>query len=163
PARTRMGGRLAAPARSDGDARAGGQDLARGGVGRGRLLTLAPGDDSCRVPGRLARTTRPPRGRLLPPARFARGLRRRRRGRPTRSRILYVQMIGRGTRTFPNKSDCLIVDLVGATERHDLLTLPQLFGLGGAGALEDRTVTEALEREHAIAAPATQEAPLVAE
>src|SRR5437762_13996458 len=28
-------------------------------------------------------------------------------------------LIGRGTRTFPNKSDCLIVDLVGATERHD--------------------------------------------
>jgi superfamily II DNA or RNA helicase len=83
--------------------------------------------------------------------------------RPTRSRILYVQMIGRGTRTFPNKRDCLIVDLVGATERHDLLTLPQLFGLGDARALEDRTVTEALEREQAMAAPARQEAPLVAE
>jgi hypothetical protein len=83
--------------------------------------------------------------------------------RPTRSRILYVQMIGRGTRTFPNKRDCLIIDLVGATERHDLLTLPQLFGLGGAGALEDRTFTEALEREPAAAGAATPEAPLVAE
>jgi ATP-dependent helicase IRC3 len=83
--------------------------------------------------------------------------------RPTRSRILYVQMIGRGTRTFPNKRDCLIVDLVGATERHDLLTLPQLFGLGDATALEERTVTEALEHEHAAAAPARTEAPLVAE
>jgi superfamily II DNA or RNA helicase len=83
--------------------------------------------------------------------------------RPTRSRILYVQMIGRGTRTFPNKRDCLIIDLVGATERHDLLTLPQLFGLGGAGALDDRTVTEALEREPTAAATARLEAPLVAE
>jgi ATP-dependent helicase IRC3 len=83
--------------------------------------------------------------------------------RPTRSRILYVQMIGRGTRTFPNKRDCLIVDLVGATERHDLLTLPQLFGLGDATALQERTVTEALEREHVAAAPARAEAPLVAE
>jgi superfamily II DNA or RNA helicase len=84
--------------------------------------------------------------------------------RPTRSRILYVQMIGRGTRTFPNKRDCLIVDLVGATERHDLLTLPQLFGLDDAGALQDRTVTEALKREHApAAASATTKAPLVAE
>ena len=27
--------------------------------------------------------------------------------RPTRSRTLYVQMIGRGTRTFPGKADCL--------------------------------------------------------
>jgi ATP-dependent helicase IRC3 len=82
--------------------------------------------------------------------------------RPTRSRILYVQMIGRGTRTFPNKRDCLIVDLVGATERHDLLTLPQLFGLGDATALEERTVTEAVERDHAAAAT-TPEAPLVTE
>ena len=73
--------------------------------------------------------------------------------RPTRSRILYVQMIGRGTRTFPNKRDCLIVDLVGATERHDLLTLPQLFGLGDATALEERTVSEALERQHAVVTP----------
>ncbi len=83
--------------------------------------------------------------------------------RPTRSRILYVQMIGRGTRTFPNKRDCLIVDLVGATERHDLLTLPQLFGLGDATALEERTVSEALERQHAVVTPARTEAPLVAE
>jgi ATP-dependent helicase IRC3 len=83
--------------------------------------------------------------------------------RPTRSRILYVQMIGRGTRTFPNKRDCLVVDLVGATERFDLLTLPRLFGLGDATALEERTVTEALEREHAAAAAASTEAPLVAE
>src|SRR5262249_58208071 len=83
--------------------------------------------------------------------------------RPSGSRILYVQMIGRGTRTFPNKRNCLIIDLIGVTERHDLLTLPQLFGLGDATALEDRTVTEALERDQAAAAPATPEAPLIAE
>jgi ATP-dependent helicase IRC3 len=84
--------------------------------------------------------------------------------RPTRSRILYVQMIGRGTRTFPNKRDCLIVDLVGATERFDLLTLPKLFGLGNARWLEGRTVTEALERERAAAfSVSTPQAPLVAE
>lgn len=83
--------------------------------------------------------------------------------RPTRSRILYVQMIGRGTRTFPNKSDCLVIDLVGATERLDLLTLPRLFGLGDAQALEGRTVVEALERER-MRVPATEQAaPLVAE
>src|SRR6266511_1432753 len=59
--------------------------------------------------------------------------------------------------------DCVIVALVGATERHDLLTLPQLFGLGDATALEDRTVTEALERDQAAAAPVPLAAPLVAE
>src|SRR5262249_60774810 len=45
------------------------------------------------------------------------------------------------------------------------LHLPQLFGLGDATALEDRTVTEALEHEQAVAVatPAGLEAPLVSE
>ena len=51
--------------------------------------------------------------------------------RPTKSRALYVQMIGRGTRRHPDKTDCLVLDLVGATEEHDLVTVPSLFGLGG--------------------------------
>ena len=50
--------------------------------------------------------------------------------RPTKSQPLYVQMIGRGTRPFPGKEDCLVMDLVGATDRLDLTTLPRLFGLG---------------------------------
>jgi ATP-dependent helicase IRC3 len=80
--------------------------------------------------------------------------------RPTRSRILYVQMIGRGTRTFFNKSDCLVIDLVGATERFDLMTMPKLFQLGDPQKLEGRTITEALEHEAAIATP---DAPIVVE
>jgi ATP-dependent helicase IRC3 len=50
--------------------------------------------------------------------------------RPTKSQPLYVQMVGRGTRIYPGKDDCLVMDLVGATERMDLTTLPRLFGLG---------------------------------
>lgn len=42
--------------------------------------------------------------------------------RPTRSENLYIQMVGRGTRTHPDKADCLILDVVGATMRHDLCT-----------------------------------------
>jgi superfamily II DNA or RNA helicase len=49
--------------------------------------------------------------------------------RPTRSKVLYVQMVGRGTRTYPGKDDCLIIDMVGAAERFDLMTMPNLFGL----------------------------------
>lgn len=49
--------------------------------------------------------------------------------RPTRSKPLYLQMIGRGTRTFPGKQDCLVVDVVGATRRHSLMQAPVLFGL----------------------------------
>jgi superfamily II DNA or RNA helicase len=50
--------------------------------------------------------------------------------RPTKSQPLYVQMVGRGTRLYPGKDDCLVMDLVGATDRLDLTTLPRLFGLG---------------------------------
>lgn len=59
--------------------------------------------------------------------------------RPTQSQPLYAQMVGRGTRPFPGKEDCLILDVVGASIRHDLVTLPHMFG----GGLPDR-VTEAI-------------------
>lgn len=49
--------------------------------------------------------------------------------RPTKSRGLYVQMVGRGTRIHPDKADCLILDVVGATATNDLVTVPSLFGL----------------------------------
>lgn len=46
--------------------------------------------------------------------------------RPTRSHGLYVQMVGRGTRLYPGKTGCLVLDVVGATERHDLVALIDL-------------------------------------
>jgi len=49
--------------------------------------------------------------------------------RPTRSRALYTQMVGRGTRRHPDKADCLVLDVVGATAEHSLVTVPSLFGL----------------------------------
>jgi ATP-dependent helicase IRC3 len=49
--------------------------------------------------------------------------------RPTKSRSLYTQMIGRGTRRAPEKTDCLVLDVVGATDMHSLVRLPTLFGL----------------------------------
>ena len=48
-----------------------------GGVGRGRLLALAPRDDPGWLPGRPTWPSRPPRRRLLPRARLPRRLRRR--------------------------------------------------------------------------------------
>jgi superfamily II DNA or RNA helicase len=64
---------------------------------------------------------------------------------PTRSQVKYTQCLGRGLRTFPGKEDCLVIDLVGASERLDLQTLPRLFNLRDVPAPEV-TVTEALER-----------------
>jgi superfamily II DNA or RNA helicase len=48
---------------------------------------------------------------------------------PTKSTLRYTQMIGRGTRTAEDKADCLIIDVVDASSRHTLETLPSLFGL----------------------------------
>jgi superfamily II DNA or RNA helicase len=42
--------------------------------------------------------------------------------RPTRSYNLFVQQCGRGTRIFPNKKDCLILDHAGNIDRHCLPT-----------------------------------------
>ncbi|KAK6336659.1 hypothetical protein TWF718_009454 [Orbilia javanica] len=48
--------------------------------------------------------------------------------RPTRSRTLLVQMIGRGMRLHPGKEDCHIIDVVGSVSR-GVVTTPTLFGL----------------------------------
>ena len=40
--------------------------------------------------------------------------------RPTRSRSLYQQMVGRGMRLSPGKTELLILDFLWMTERHDL-------------------------------------------
>jgi ATP-dependent helicase IRC3 len=54
--------------------------------------------------------------------------------RPTKSRALYAQMVGRGTRRHPDKADCLVLDIVGATDKLSLVTVPSLFGLEGKHA-----------------------------
>lgn len=40
--------------------------------------------------------------------------------RPTRSRALFAQMVGRGTRLFPGKENLLLLDFLWLHERHDL-------------------------------------------
>jgi ATP-dependent helicase IRC3 len=70
--------------------------------------------------------------------------------RPTRSEGLYAQCVGRGTRLFPGKSDCLILDFVDLTTL-SLCTLPSLFGtprdldLRGGDANEARRVWQRIE------------------
>jgi len=48
--------------------------------------------------------------------------------RPTQSAPLYQQMLGRGTRTYPGKTDCLLLDVVGVSTQHTLYTAATLFG-----------------------------------
>jgi ATP-dependent helicase IRC3 len=61
--------------------------------------------------------------------------------RPTKSALLFQQMIGRGTRleegvenrlTHPaplRKQNCLILDVIDTSKRHSLATVPSLFGM----------------------------------
>lgn len=51
--------------------------------------------------------------------------------RPTQSKSLYIQAIGRGLRIAPNKQSCLIVDMVGLSTRHTLIQAPVIFGIEG--------------------------------
>jgi superfamily II DNA or RNA helicase len=48
--------------------------------------------------------------------------------RPTMHAGLYIQMVGRVLRTFPGKTDALVIDVVGASERHALAGLLDLMG-----------------------------------
>lgn len=49
-------------------------------------------------------------------------------GRPTKSGELYQQMVGRGLRLSPGKTDCIVLDVTGVTGRHKLATIASLAG-----------------------------------
>jgi ATP-dependent helicase IRC3 len=49
--------------------------------------------------------------------------------RPTKSSVLFQQMLGRGLRLFPGKADCLILDMVDNCGRNTVVTVPSLLGL----------------------------------
>src|SRR5467141_120904 len=66
--------------------------------------------------------------------------------RPTQSLPLYQQMLGRGTRIYPGKTDCLILDVVGVSTRHTLHTAATLFGCAAA-RLAQQSVLEILARQ----------------
>src|SRR5262249_19659821 len=65
--------------------------------------------------------------------------------RPTQSAPLYQQMLGRGTRTYPGKTDCLVLDVVGVSTHHILHTAATLFACD-AGRLAWQSVPELLDR-----------------
>lgn len=48
--------------------------------------------------------------------------------RPTQSKPLMIQIVGRGLRLFPNKTDCLVLDMVGVSKRNTLVQAAVLFG-----------------------------------
>lgn len=66
--------------------------------------------------------------------------------RPTKSRALYVQCVGRGSRLFPNKEFFTILDLTDNCLKHRLQPM-NLNKMLGKELKDGETLTEALERE----------------
>ena len=60
--------------------------------------------------------------------------------RPTQSRCLYRQMVGRGLRSDPGKVDCMVLDHAGNSLRHGLVTEPEEYSLVGEPKKEQNTV-----------------------
>lgn len=56
--------------------------------------------------------------------------------RPTQSASLYVQMMGRGMRTFAGKKDCLVLDYGGNVERHGPINAVRPRGAGPDGEVD---------------------------
>lgn len=56
--------------------------------------------------------------------------------RPTKSRNLLVQMIGRGMRLYSGKQDCHVIDMVASLET-GIVTVPTLFGLDPGEVVKD--------------------------
>ena len=73
--------------------------------------------------------------------------------RPTQSQLLYAQMVGRGTRLHPHKSDLIVVDIVDNSSRHKLAGLNALFDLpedldlAGHSAVQTADQLERLSQE----------------
>lgn len=62
--------------------------------------------------------------------------------RPTRSQALFTQMVGRGTRCYPGKTTCLVLDLVGNTACQGLASVASLAGLPLAALKAGRSVAQ---------------------
>jgi superfamily II DNA or RNA helicase len=71
-------------------------------------------------------------------------------GRPTQRRPLYTQIIGRGTRTYPGKADCLVLELINRNLRHKVVSITDLTG---KPLLRGQSVREAVEPPPQPASP----------
>jgi superfamily II DNA or RNA helicase len=66
--------------------------------------------------------------------------------RPTKSGVFFTQAVGRGTRLLEGKADCLVLDVVDASSRHSLVTLPTLMGMSAKLDLKGQGVVFAAKQ-----------------
>jgi len=69
--------------------------------------------------------------------------------RPTRSPVLYRQIAGRVLRPYPGKVDALLLDVVGVTANHSLISGVDLFGDKLEREVKEKTERDELELEDA--------------
>ena len=64
--------------------------------------------------------------------------------RPTQSKALYIQMLGRGLRLSPetNKKDCVVIDIVDFVSKHNLMNSKTIFDTN-----DGETITKAKNRK----------------
>lgn len=58
--------------------------------------------------------------------------------RPTKSLVLYLQMVGRGLRPAPGKADALVLDHSGAVDLHGFADEPRPWSLDGDDTVQER-------------------------
>lgn len=62
--------------------------------------------------------------------------------KPTRSTLLYTQIVGRGTRLYDGKKHCTIIDIADTTKGKKPIGLPSLLGLPPEFDLQGKSVTD---------------------
>ena len=67
--------------------------------------------------------------------------------RPTKSRVLYIQCVGRGLRTAPGKEDCLLLDFVDIADKHDICSFGTLAGDESLKPRRGQSLTQAVEEK----------------
>ena len=71
--------------------------------------------------------------------------------KPTKSALLFTQMIGRGTRIDDGKEYTLILDVVDNTKKHSVVTVPSLLGMPANLDLKGKSVIKAKEQFERVA------------
>lgn len=66
--------------------------------------------------------------------------------KPTRSTLLYTQIVGRGTRLFKGKEHCIIIDIADTTKGKKPIGLPTLLGMPPDFDLQGQSLTEVAEK-----------------
>jgi ATP-dependent helicase IRC3 len=78
--------------------------------------------------------------------------------KPTRSALLYTQIVGRGTRLYEGKPHCIIIDIADTTKGKKPIGLPTLLGLPPEFDLQGQSLTDVAEKFEELEAYAPGEA-----